>query len=583
MINAFFPLRLVFFSFGIVPRAVLVLVLSTVVAVSASFADALQFEVKVIDELVCTYPDQFPEHVAALARVDVPRGSLGAVHLVVNGHDPALPLVVRSRLSSGRMVKLFHLRAVPVEENTGFSGRTTQWDSAPNPHIIRTAPFEVFEVLRPVAGGVLQPDSGGVNEVIRVEFDVPAGVEIGPDFLELRVSQADGHHQLRIPIHIHAAVVPPPGRDTLCFTNWFGPVRMTRWYGLEPWSEAHWVLLEQYAALMHRTRQNVIEVPLQAFLTRSEKPDRWKLDAERFDRYVEVFSSGGGWWLEGRHLASRPKGDWSSPDLQLNFADRPIASTPEGQQLVAALMTPLNEHLEKRGLSKRWLQHVSDEPTSTNAAAYNALAAQVRATLGGVRIMDASMCTDLVDGIDVWCPQTRAYQEHQDFFDRRVEAGDEVWVYSCLVPGGPWLNRLLDQERVRPVLIGWSASRDGVTGYLHWGYNKWYADPYTQSVVDHPQAPGTTNKLPAGDTHVVYPREDGVPGVLSGMRLEAHRIGLEDHALLERVRSRDPQEADALIARLFTGYDDYQTDPGLYRSVRRALIEAAGPKTPRVD
>ena len=583
MINPLHPGQSPFFCPAGVSQGVRALLLFAVTLVVSDVAQADQFSVKAIDELVCAYPDQLPNGVAELTHLDVPRGSLGAVHLVVHGHDPSLPLTIEGRRSSGEAVEYFHLRAVPVEENTGLSGRTTQWDPDPNPHIIRAAPFDVYEVLRPVSGKSIQPDSGGVNEVIRVEFPISSDAEPGIDLLELRVGQAGGYQSIRLPVHVHAAVVAPPGRDTLCFTNWFGPARMTRWYGIDPWSDAHWALLEQYAALMKRTRQNVIEVPLQSFLTRSADSDRWDLDTRRFDRYVELFSSGGGWWLEGRHLASRPKADWSSPDLQLNFGDRPIASTPEGQQLVGALMNPLNAHLQQRGWSGRWLQHVADEPTSTNASAYNALATQVRAGLPGVRIMDASMCTDLVGGIDIWCPQTRAYQEHQAFFDQRVAEGDEVWVYSCLVPGGPWLNRLLDQERLRPVLIGWAASRDGVTGYLHWGYNKWYADPYGQSVVDHPQAPGTTNKLPAGDTHVVYPREDGLPGVLSGMRLEAHRIGLEDHALLELVRARDPQAADALIARLFTGYDDYQTDPGLYRSVRRDLVEAAGKKTPRVD
>ena len=551
---------------------------------SLTASAAHQLQVELVDELDCLYPDRIPAESQGITRLDVPRGSIGAVHLAVHGHDPDQPITVAARSTSGRTVDLFHLRAVPVEENTGLSGRTTQWDPDPNPHVVRSAPFEVFEVLRPLEGGSFAPDSGGAIEVVRIECTISPEARVVPDRLEITIGQGEQRVSVELPLVLHDAVVAAPGRETLCFTNWFGPARMTGWYGIERWSDEHWALLEDYAALMHRTRQNVIEVPLHSFLTPEPGSDRWVLDTTRFDRYVELFAPGGGWWLEGRHLASRPNADWSSSELQLNFADRPIASSPEGKALVEALMGPLAQHLRERGWSERWLQHVADEPTSTNAAAYTRLAEQVRACLPGVRIMDASMCTDLVGGIDVWCPQTRAYQEHQDFFDQRVEAGDEVWIYSCLVPGGPWLNRLLDQERLRPVLVGWAASRDGVTGYLHWGYNKWQADPYEQSVVDHPQAPGTTNKLPAGDTHVVYPREDGRPGVHSGIRLEAHRIGLEDHALLEVVRARDPRAADALIARLFTGYDDYQSEPASYRSVRLDLITAAAKnKAPRVE
>ena len=41
------------------------------------------------------------------------------------------------------------------------------------------------------------------------------------------------------------------------------------------------------------------------------------------------------------------------------------------------------------------------------------------------------------------------------------------------------------------------------------------------SKVDHPAAPGTTNKLPAGDTHVAYL---GPNGPWPSARFEAHSI-----------------------------------------------------------
>ena len=129
-------------------------------------------------------------------------------------------------------------------------------------------------------------------------------------------------------------------------------------------------------------------------------------------------------------------------------------------------------------------------------------------------------------------------------------------------------NRLLDQERLRQVWIGWAAGKWDIDGFLHWGLNHYKADPFTQSVVDHPAMPDTTNKLPAGDTHVVYPGPDGP---LSGLRFEAHRIGLEDHAMLEQVPASDRM---AIIEPVFRGFDDWEEDPAVYRAARVALMRA---------
>ena len=68
-----------------------------------------------------------------------------------------------------------------------------------------------------------------------------------------------------------------------------------------------------------------------------------------------------------------------------------------------------------------------------------------------------------------------------------------------------------------------AAALDRLDGFLHWGLNQYHADPFAQSVVDHTAAPGTENRLPAGDTHVLYPGPDGP---WSSVRFEAHRIGL---------------------------------------------------------
>ena len=109
-------------------------------------------------------------------------------------------------------------------------------------------------------------------------------------------------------------------------------------------------------------------------------------------------------------------------------------------------------------------------------------------------------------------------------------------------------------------------------GFLHWGFNHYRGgvDPFEQSVVPH--GAGPPNFLPAGDSHVVYP---GETGPLSGVRFEAHRIGMEDAELLALLKARDPERAAKIVERVFRAYDDWEPTVLAYRAARLELLEAS--------
>ena len=183
--------------------------------------------------------------------------------------------------------------------------------------------------------------------------------------------------------------------------------------------------------------------------------------------------------------------------------------------------------------------------------------------------VDATQDTGLVGSVDIWCPQAQAYQRQRGQFEGRRATGDRIWFYTCCVPGGPWLNRLLDMELLRPALLGWAAARFNLDGFLHWGLNHYrpWQDPFDQSVVKH----GKSSFLPPGDTHIVYP---GADGPWSSLRLEAQREGFEDLELLRELRHIDGQTASRIVRRVVRGFDRYTRDVTSFRRARRALLEA---------
>ena len=179
---------------------------------------------------------------------------------------------------------------------------------------------------------------------------------------------------------------------------------------------------------------------------------------------------------------------------------------------------------------------------------------------------------NIAGAIDIWCPTIDDFQENESFFREREKLGERVLVYTCLIPGGPWLNRTLDMERIRQVYFGWGAAYFNTGGYLHWGLNQYCANPFEQSVVKHPSPiAGPTNYLPAGDTHIIYPGDEGP---LSSVRFEAHRIGCEDFELLQLLKFKNINLFDELIARIFNNYTSYNKNLQIYREVRKKLLSS---------
>ena len=149
--------------------------------------------------------------------------------------------------------------------------------------------------------------------------------------------------------------------------------------------------------------------------------------------------------------------------------------------------------------------------------------------------------------------------------------GDKVWTYTCCAPGGPWLNRLLDMELLRPALIGWASALFRLDGFLHWGFNQYQKiqNPFEMNVI--PNWGGGKNSLPPGDTHVVYP---GPKEPWSSARFEAHREGMEDFELLRLLQARNPAKAEAIMRPVIRGFDDYTKDARVLRAARRKLLQA---------
>jgi len=526
------------------------------------------------NELKCTFVDELedlfidskvPQRAVHEFIADVPREGIAGVHILLNDLTKGEILKFSVKYSGNHVstAKWYRIIDIPVEINSGLEKRLGN----DNPYVIRKAPFRVFDALEPVGSKI---NISSDVTALRLEIPIGRDEKTGEKKFEIELTSGEKKSNLKFVVNVYKSIIPVVGKESFPFTNWFSFDNVAAYHNLEIWSEEYWEMLDKYAALMADSRQNIFRIPIQHIFD-SLAPLKYKLNVKRLERIVILFSAHGLYYIEGGQLGTRTKGEWASETFSVYSAEGPVASSREGHILIQNLCSQLMNVIVKNGWQDRWLQHIADEPTESNATDFRIFSGIVRKYMPGIPLVEAVFDANLAGALDIWCPNLIRYNGNQEFYDQYRKQGDDIWIYTALNPRNRLLNRLMDMERMRPMLIGWAVSLYNLDGYLHWGLNQWRFSPeninqmapFNQTVV-----PGVN--LPPGDSHVAYP---GPNGPWSSTRLVAHRIGFEDYELLKMLKVMNPQKAENMIKKVIRSFEDYITDPVIYRKVRKEILQ----------
>jgi hypothetical protein len=245
---------------------------------------------------------------------------------------------------------------------------------------------------------------------------------------------------------------------------------------------------------------------------------------------------------------------------------------PRAEQYLRTFLAALYAHLKQRGWTGRYVQHIHDEPHGDERPLYNHYAKLIRNELPGIPTVDAvSLDQDLsffADVADIWVPVLGSFDDQMDKVRAHTSRGGAAWFYTCIFPQGRYLNRFTDLPLLKTRLLHWFNFRYDFAGFLHWGGNYWSREPFdnVQPVIND----GTT-LLPAGDNAIVYPSPEKY-SVLSSIRLEAMREGIEDYELLAALKKRDPGRARKLVEEAIPHFTDYVRDVERFRGLQRRLL-----------
>jgi hypothetical protein len=535
--------------------------------ISSLLANA-QFEAGLLNTLEAVYPDSNNVKLKNTFTTNIAKNSAAEVHILVKSEIGNL-ISFSTQSKNISNVNLSVIEPVPVEQNTGIDSRTEQFLGVLNPHVIRRAPFDVFEIIYPLEERRIKTKYR--YSLIRLTID-PENFKSNKDYV-INISISDklkNLKKLKFKIKVHPVLIPDLIDSNFFYTNWFNMQKMEEKHDLKRWSKKWYKMLDKYAQIMAKGRQNCIIIPKELI---SLKNNKIILDEKKMISFIEIFKKHGFTYFESPHLLGRGENDnWGNPELITSLRKKGYYSS-EGKKEIDTIIHKIKKFTLKYNLKNQWLQHISDEPTDVSAKCYQDAAKQIKSIYPEIKIMEATNAMESLSGsIDLWCPLINDFQENEEFFRNREKEGEKILIYTCLVPGGKWLNRTLDIESIRQVYFGWAGAKYNTFGYLHWGLNQYKANPFTQSVVKHPSpAASSNNYLPAGDTHIIYP---GKNGPLSSLRFESQRLGIEDYEILEILKSINPSKHSRFIKKLFINYTDYSLSINKYMRIKRRVLKS---------
>ena len=518
--------------------------------------------------------------------------------------------------------QLYEMIAIPVEYNTGNGvdqgGAMVILPQNCPDYAVRKAPFDVYDCLRPLTSCDIPAHDGRCSAYLTLapKTDTPAGSHA----LSLTITAGHETHTCRIEY-----VVYPVSFDEDLFetTNWFSVRAMEQVHGVKIGTPEFNDVVRAYARSMRSVHQKVFllwlhedlsdrRVQRPAAISTPETLDNMRsLDARStiscadsdtlntlypfdfedmapiirifFEEGFDTFETGG---IICRGYREDGTQDMYTADFKCSADPTVSVDSDEGYALLCSEMQAFAAFLKKYGWEDRVLFHVMDEPdvhykTEADLTArrvqFLTAANIVRRYLPGVRIMEAVKTLTMRGGVDIMVPITDSYQHSKTAFDAAIAMGDEVWTYVCCAPEGKWLNRFLDSPLLNGRLLFWGCAACRFGGYLHWGYNQFGGVPDPFKATSARNWTGIGTNFPCGDAFIVYP---GDKEPWPSMRLEAERMGAQEVCLLRALRDKDPAAHDALIAEVFTAFDDYDNDPAKMELVHEKLLRTLGPQAP---
>lgn len=392
----------------------------------------------------------------------------------------------------------------------------------------------VPDVIDP-AGTVAEIEDYGVRPVW-CTLEVPRNLDAGTYTTSLVLSRLGTPiDTLSLSIRVVDQTLPEVSDQKFHLDFWQQPYSVSRYYGLERWSDEHFEAMRPYMQALGRAGQKVVTAILfhepwgrqsydkfDPMVETTLKADgTWTFDYAIFDRWVEFMDECG----INAQINCYSMVPW---DMTFRYLDEAAdryqylntqTGSDEYKTLWTAFLTDFASHLKEKG----WFEKTAIGMDERGLNAMRDAIAIVSEAAPGLKISlagnyHAEITADLHDYSVAYSGSFPAAE-----LARRKEAGQISTSYVCCADPGVniFTNKPLSDAAYIPI----QAIAAGLDGILHWSWLNWPENPLLDSRLQLPDNAKYT--FAPGDTYCFY------PGPRSSVRFERLIEGIQQ---TEKVR-----------------------------------------------
>ena len=372
-------------------------------------------------------------------------------------------------------------------------------------------------------------------------IEVPRDVEAGEYTTALEVVNEEGDvvKSLALTIVVDSHSLPEVKDQKFHLDFWQQPYAVSRYYGVERWSDKHLEALRPYLQALGRAGQRVVSAILfyepwgeqthdlfDPMVQTVKKADgTWEYDYTIFDKYVNLCGEYG----INKQINCFSMLPW---DMSFRYWDEASESyknlstsydSAEYRELWTSFLTAFKAHLEAKGWFDKTVIAVDERGEAAMLKAYEiANGLGFKMALAGN--YHGSLCNILYDK----CVQLG--QEGNFSAAQLAERKAKGWVttyYTSCANAEPniYTNSYPAEAAYLPIY----AAKKNLDGYLHWAWMNWDEHPLTDS---------RFRKFGSGDTYCYY------PGNRSSIRFERLIEGIHQYEKIQILREEYADDAD---------------------------------------
>ena len=373
--------------------------------------------------------------------------------------------------------------------------------------------------------------------------EVPRDIEAGEYTTSLEVVDKAGNvvKSLTLKVNVNSHSLPTVAEQKFHLDFWQQPYAVSRYYGVERWSDGHFEALRPYLAALGRAGQRVVSAILfyepwgeqthdlfdPMVQTTKKSNGTWEYDYTVFDKYVELCAEYG----INKQINCFSMLPW---DMSFRYFDEAsnsyktlttTYSSTEYRELWTNFLTAFKAHLQQKGWFEKTVIAVDERGEAAMLKAY-----EIANALGFKMALAGNYHSSLCDILHDKCVQLG--QEHYitaaQLASRKAQNRITTFYTSCAnSEPNIYTNSYPAEAAYLPIY----AAKMNLDGYLHWSWMNWDEDPLIDS---------RYRKFGSGDTYCYY------PGNRSSVRFERLIEGIHQYEKIQILREEYSDNADKL-------------------------------------